>query len=125
MVNEHADQCILTSSIAVATELRRAESKVTQDRLGLLEGIELFASTSEIQRIAQVYIDKLIMPQEPQGDALHLAIASFHKVDVLLTWNLAHIANPNKFDFITRLNHELGLSTPLLTTPLNYLGGTI
>ena len=81
-------------------------------------------STSEIQRIAQVYINKLIMPQEPQGDALHLAIASFHKVDVLLTWNLAHIANPNKLNFITQINRELGLPTPELTTPLNYLGGT-
>ena len=37
------------------------------------------------------------MPQDPQGDALHIAIASFHNVDALLTWNFAHIANPNKF----------------------------
>ncbi|MDE0424735.1 MAG: type II toxin-antitoxin system VapC family toxin [Candidatus Poribacteria bacterium] len=122
---EYANQFILTSSIAVATELRRARSKVTQERLKLLEGVELFASTNEIQRIAQVYIDKLIMPQDPLGDALHLAIASFHKIDALLTWNLAHIANPNKFDFITQINRELGLPMPLLTTPLNYLEGTI
>ena len=122
---EYADQFILTSSIAVATELRRARSKGTQERLKLLEGVELFASTSEIQQIAQAYIDKLIMPQDPLGDALHLAIASFHKIDALLTWNLAHIANPNKFDFITRINRELGLPMSLLTTPLNYLEGTI
>ena len=64
------------------------------------------------------------MPKEPQGDALHLAFASFHKVDAMLTWNCTHLANPNKFDFITRINRELGLLTPKLTTPLDYLGGT-
>lgn len=57
-------------------------------------------------------------------DAQHVAITSYHNIDVLLTWNLAHIANPNKLNFITRINQGLGLSTPELTTPLNYLGGT-
>jgi len=26
------------------------------------------------------------MPLDPQGDALHLALASYHKADFLLTW---------------------------------------
>ena len=42
-------------------------------------------------------------------------------LDVLLTWNCKHLANPNKFGHIDRVNDELGLTTPLLTTPLNYL----
>ena len=63
------------------------------------------------------------MPRDPLGDALHLAIASFHEVDALLTWNLAHIANPNKLDFIIQINRELGLPTPELITPLDYLEG--
>jgi len=62
------------------------------------------------------------MPNDPQGDALHLAIASYHKVDALLTWNCKHLANANKFDHIRRINYEIGLPTPILTTPLNYLG---
>ncbi len=59
-----------------------------------------------------------------EGDALHLAITSLHKVDILLTWNCMHLANPNKFNFIARINRELGLTTPELKTPLDYLGGT-
>ena len=64
------------------------------------------------------------MPRGPLGDALHLAITSFYKVDTLLTWNLAHLANPDKIDFIIQINRELGLPTPELATPLDYLGGT-
>ena len=121
--DEYANLFTLTSSTAVIDELEEGSRQVTLDRLALLDGIEIFDPTVEIGHIAQVYVEKLIMPQEPQGDALHLAIASFHRVDTLLTWNCTHLANPNKFDFITRINRELGLATPELKTPHDYLGG--
>ena len=63
------------------------------------------------------------MPNHPSGDALHLAVTSFHQVNALLTWNCKHLANANKIDLIRKINEELGLPTPELTTPLNYLGG--
>ena len=122
--NEYANLFILTSSTAVIDELGEGSRQVTLDRLALLDGIEIFDPTVEIVNIAQVYMEKLIMPQEPQGDAFHLAIASYYRVDVLLTWNCTHLANPNKFDFITRINREFGLTTPELKTPHDYLGGT-
>ncbi len=49
------------------------------------------------------------MPNDPLGDALHLAIASYHKCDFLLTWNCRHLANANKFGHIRRVNVMLGL----------------
>ena len=122
--DEYAELFILTSSTAVIDELEEGSRQVTLDRLALLDGIEIFDPTVEIAHIAQVYMEKLIMPQEPQGDAFHLAIASFYRVDILLTWNCTHLANPNKFDFITRINRELGLTTPELKTPYDYLGGS-
>ena len=61
------------------------------------------------------------MPRDAGGDALHLALASYYGLDVLLTWNCRHLANPNKFGHIESVNTELGLSVPLLTTPLNCL----
>ena len=63
------------------------------------------------------------MPDDPVGDALHLAIASYHKCDFLLTWNCRHLANANKFGHIRRVNTLLGLYVPLLVTPLELLGG--
>ena len=93
---EYADRSILTSSAAVFEELVRGTGEIIQARLDLLEGVELLPITNRIEQIEQVYIEKLVMPKNLGQDAQHLAIASFHKVDVLLTWNLAHIANPNK-----------------------------
>ena len=114
---------ILTSSPAVIEELSDGMSEKTRDRIALIANLEILPITTEILQIAQIYIDRLIMPQDPSGDALHLAIASFHRMDVLLTWNRSHIANANKISFIQRINRELGLVTPELTTPLDYLGG--
>lgn len=67
-------------------------------------------------------IRRKVMPADPTGDALHLAIASFHKCDFLVTWNCQHIANANKFGHIRRVNNLLGLFVPALVTPLELLG---
>ncbi len=62
------------------------------------------------------------MPKDPLGDALHLALASYHKCDFLLTWNCKNIANANKFTHIKRINTLLGLFVPTLITPLELMG---
>ncbi len=121
--DELAAQFRLTSSAAVIAELRRGPTGQTEERIELVKDVDLLPITDEVERIANVYIDKLVMPNDPAGDALHLAVASFHKVDLLLTWNCRHLANPNKIDHIRLVNYELGLPMPLLTTPLNYLSG--
>ena len=120
---EYSKKCTLKTSAAVIDELRQGIGKMTQERIALLDDIDILPITNEVIEIAQIYIDKLVMPIDPKGDALHLAIASFYKVDSLLTWNCKHLANANKFDHIRRVNFEIDLNTPILATPLNYLSG--
>ena len=61
------------------------------------------------------------MPSDPKGDALHLALASYHRCQFLLTWNCAHLANANKREHIRHVNALLGLHVPILTTPLELI----
>jgi hypothetical protein len=77
-----------------------------------------------VTEIVAAYMRHKLMPADPTGDALHLALASLHKCDFLLTWNCTHLANANKFGHIRRLNTMLGLYVPTLTTPLELLGET-
>ena len=71
--------------------------------------------------LPRVWADHVqLVPNDPSGDALHLALASFYKSDVLLTWNCRHLANPNKWEHMRAINYALGLQLPLVTTPLNY-----
>ena len=46
-----------------------------------------------------------------------LAISCVHEVDFLLTWNIRHLANPNKLDHLTVINRRMGLLTPQIVTP--------
>ncbi len=93
------------------------------ERLELIRGLPVLSVSDEIAEIVDSYIHHKVMPANPVGDALHLALASFHKCDFLVTWNCLHIANANKFGHIRRINTLLGLFVPALVTPLELLGG--
>jgi hypothetical protein len=58
--------------------------------------IAVLAPHPYIIDIAQVYLNNYLMPRTLTGDALHLAYASYYKIDFLLTWNCQHLANANK-----------------------------
>jgi len=90
---------------------RRSSSK-QKEKLELLEGIDQLEINRAIQEIVDVYIENFLMPKNHLGDALHLAIASFHKTDFLLTWNCTHLANANKRAHIRRINERLKIFTP-------------
>jgi hypothetical protein len=110
------------SSDAVYGELLLAPEPKKSKCLEFVEPIEFLEITKEIITIAEVYVQHKIMPANPLGDAMHLAVSSFYQCHFLLTWNCKHLANANKFGHIQRINSMLGLYVPLLITPLELLG---
>jgi len=83
----------------------------------LAEKVPLLEVSPEVRGIVKVYLEHQLMPADDAGDAAHLAMASFHAMDFLLTWNCLHLANANKAEHIRGINMRLGLLTPLLVTP--------
>jgi transposase-like protein len=114
----------LVTSPAVLDELSGGPPECSAERLALVRDLPLLRIESAIVEIVQAYIRHRVMPADPAGDALHLAVASFHKCDFLVTWNCQHLANANKFGHIRRVNTMLGLFVPALVTPLELLGGS-
>ncbi len=114
--------CELLTSPAVINELSAGIPERSALRLSLIRDLPLLPIELAIIEIATTYVRHKVMPADPTGDALHLAIASFHKCDFLVTWNCSHIANANKFGHIRRVNTMLGLFVPALVTPLELLG---
>jgi hypothetical protein len=110
-------------ALAVLDELQGGDYPNKDKAVELLSNLPLVPVEPEIAGIVPAYIQNKVMPNDPVGDALHLALASFHKCDFLLTWNCRHLANANKFGHIRRVNVMLGLYIPLLITPLELLGG--
>src|SRR5258708_2110570 len=114
----------LFTSEAVLEELANGDFPQKSDALALIEHLALLDIDEAIADIVDAYIKHHVMPADPTGDALHLAIASYHRCDFLLTWNCRHLANANKFARIRRVNGILWLFVPSLVTPLELLGET-
>ena len=113
----------IVSSVAVLDELRRGDFPGRDDCLAMLDTIEMLELDDPVFEIVEAYLANKLMPSDPFGDALHLALASYHRCDFLVTWNCLHLANANKFGKIRRINGILGLYTPELVTPMELLGG--
>jgi len=109
------------TSEAVRYELQRGDYPGKHEALELISTIPDIEIVGEIQDIITTYVEHQLMPANPLGDALHLALASYHSCDYLLTWNCQNIANPNKFTHIRIINTMLGLHVPELVTPYQML----
>ena len=111
----------LVTSLAVEAELEAGGFPGKADALALIANLPLVDLNDSVAEAVDAYISHRVMPNEPTGDALHLAAASFHRCDFLVTWNCRHIANANEFAHIRRVNGILGLGNPALVTPLELL----
>jgi predicted nucleic acid-binding protein len=109
-------------SYAVLAELDNTPGPKRESALELVKTLPVLEADEAVEETVQFYLEHKLMPEGTFGDAVHLALASLHKCDFLLTWNCKHLANANKFDHIRRINGLLGLATPNLVTPLELLG---
>jgi predicted nucleic acid-binding protein len=116
-----ADRYELVTSPAVLAELKKGTSPRVVLRVELLGDLPELEVTPVVAEIVRAYIRHKLMPADPLGDALHLALASHHECDFIVSWNCRHLANPNKFAHIQRIKVALGLSVPEIATPLDLL----
>lgn len=70
-----------------------------------------------VRELGRELLQRGIVPPTKPGDAVHLAVASIHEVDYVLTWNYAHIANPVVQDKLTEIASNRGFSPPFLVSP--------
>ena len=76
-------------------------------------------SPEEIEELADLYLVRGIIPVGKREDALHVAYATVHEMDIVLSWNFKHLANVRRERLIVALNaqegywHQLRLLSPL------------
>lgn len=114
---------LLTSDVVVE-ELSAGTSPLVTPRLQLLEPLPVVTAVPTVAEIVETYLRNKLMPRNPGGDALHLALASYYECDLIVTWNCKHLANANKFVHIRQINQRMGLSVPKIATPLELLRRT-
>ena len=104
-------------SDSVMLELEQGDWPGKPEALALVEPFRRLPIDDEVIAVAQRYVEERLVPAGLGGDAAHLAAACVHEMDFLLTWNIRHLANPNKLNHLTVINRRMGLLTPQVVTP--------
>lgn len=105
------------SSLLVRRELERLDEPHRTGYLKLLRNAEDLELVDEAAILADGYISRGIFHRKYMADALHVALASIHKVDYLVTWNFGHLANVRKQARIKLFNTAAGFFSPSIVTP--------
>jgi hypothetical protein len=116
-------QFTLYASELVAREAGAGNPDAASRRLEFLEGVLLLAATEEARALARHFLAGAVFPPESDPDASHVAIATVHGMEYLLTWNLQHIANAQVRTRIESACRAMGYEPPVLCTPEELMGG--
>jgi predicted nucleic acid-binding protein len=103
----------------VLAELGRAEAGL---RSKLLEAVaqlrvEILPVSPEAEGLADRYMSDRVIPVRYRDDAIHVAIAVLNRLDVVVTWNMKHLANVRRIEGITRTNQAMSLPPIRIHTP--------
>ncbi len=101
----------------VERELERVPEPHRTGYLKLIKPLEQVELTDEAAILAEGYISRGIFHRKFIADAVHVALASFHKIDYLVTWNFGHLANVRRQARIRLFNTAAGFFVPMIVTP--------
>lgn len=110
---------IFVSEVVIA-ELSKAPSERRPALRSLLESTSpsMLLVDEEVSDLANSYIRNAVMPPSARADAFHLALATVHGLDVLVSWNYRHLANVRRRMKVLSHNMAQGYSHPLeIVTP--------
>ncbi len=101
----------------VLSEISNPKFKRSEEARVLIDGIVMVPVDDETVGVAEVLVRERVMPSPVGGDSLHVACALVHRLDYILSWNVRHLANPNKLRHLEVIARRLGLIPPAIVTP--------
>jgi predicted nucleic acid-binding protein len=104
-------------SEVVLREIAVGNPEVAQQRLSLVESLPVLAVTVEAERLAPLLLRAAGLAANAETDTLHVAVATVHGMDYLLSWNCTHIANATIRRAIERQCRLSGYEPPVICTP--------
>ena len=95
----------------VIDELEKAHDPKRTDMLNLFYdcGIIMLSPKAETETLADEYINAGILPKSQKYDSIHIAVASLHGLDVIVSYNFHHINRNKTKELIPVINGLHGL----------------
>lgn len=112
----------LYSSQAVVKETSKGDVQVASQRLEIIRSLALLELNQSVINLAEQFLGRSNLPSKADIDAVHIAAATIHGMDYLLTWNCKHIANAQIQRKLAEVSLDFGYELPILCTPYELLG---
>jgi predicted nucleic acid-binding protein len=128
--NEFSDDTKVFFDRVESGEIKIVYSEITNDELaGAPDKVrnylkrltskqkEFVEITQEAINLADMYIREKVVGKTSRADCIHIALATIHKVDILVSWNFKHIVNITRIRGYNSVNLRLGHPTLEIRTP--------
>jgi PIN domain. len=109
-------------SVLVVEEAKAGDSDAAQRRLAAISGLPILEINDAAEELTKRLVDGGLIPATSAEDALHIALATVHGMDFLLTWNFRHINNAEVKVQIRAAIEAVGYECPVICSP-EELGG--
>jgi predicted nucleic acid-binding protein len=119
---ERRSEFDLYVSQVVIDEAAAGDPEAAMRRAELLAELPLLDIAPDAVELAAALSERVPLPPRAAADAAHIAIAAYHGIDFLLTWNSAHIANAELRPRIEEVCRQRGFRPPVLCTPDELMG---
>lgn len=113
---------ILYVSQAVLNEVAQGDILIAAQRLEIIQDFPLLELNQDVRDLAAQFLTRSNLPPRANVDAIHIAAATVHGLDYLLTWNCKHIANAQIQRKLANVSLDCGYQLPIICTPYELLG---
>ena len=86
------------------------------------ESLEYVQVSPEAIKLANNYIAEKVVGKTSFDDCVHIALATIHKADILVSWNFKHIVNVYRIRGYNSVNLRLGYSHLEIRSPKDIIG---
>lgn len=101
----------------VHQEAERGDQEQARRRIDALSSFAMLDIDQEARTLARQILAAKAVPAEYADDALHMAVAAVNGMDVLVTWNFAHLNNPTARTRIRQIIEDNGYRCPEVCSP--------
>lgn len=112
----------LYSSQAVVKETSQGDAEIASQRLEIVRNLALLDLNQSVLNLAEQFLRHSTLSAKADVDAVHIAVATVHGMDYLLTWNCKHIANAQIQRKLAEISVDFGYELLILCTPYELLG---
>ena len=101
----------------VLEEISGGDEQAAKLRLERVSSLPLLEVLPEVRDLAESYFSTIEIPEKARADSYHLALAAWHGIDFMVSWNCTHIVSGRVKKIIEEINYTYGIRTPIVCTP--------